>query len=71
MWLKILKQNYSLIKNVNLLKFSNYIVDILAKINQQYNLFLHNYQKHTEKKFKLKDVNFKNYNLISYIQEEY
>jgi ribosomal protein S11 len=66
-WLKILKQNYSLIKNINLLKFNNYIVDILAKINPQYNLFLHNYQKNTEKKFKLKDVNFKNYNLISYI----
>jgi len=66
-WLKILKQNYSLIKNINLLKFNNYIVDILAKINPQYNLFLHNYQKNTEKKFKLKDINFKNYNLISYI----
>lgn len=57
MWLKILKRNYSLINSINLLKFNNYIVD----------LFLYNYQKNTEKKFKLNNVNFKNFNLISYI----
>jgi ribosomal protein S11 len=67
MWLKILKRNYSLIKIINVIKFNNYIVDVLAKINKQCNLFLYNYQKNPEKKFKLNNVNIKNYNLISYI----
>ena len=67
MWLKILKRNYSLIKIINVIKFNNYIVDVLAKINKQCNLFLYNYQINPEKKFKLNNVNIKNYNLISYI----
>jgi ribosomal protein S11 len=67
MWLKILKRNYSLIKIINVIKFNNYIVDVLAKINKQCNLFLYNYQTNPEKKFKLNNVNIKNYNLISYI----
>ena len=67
MWLKILKRNYSLIKIINLIIFNNYIVDVLAKINKQCNLFLYNYQTNPEKKFKLNNVNIKNYNLISYI----
>jgi len=67
MWLKILKRNYSLIKIINLIIFINYIVDVLAKINKQCNLFLYNYQTNPEKKFKLNNVNIKNYNLISYI----
>lgn len=67
MWLKILKRNYSLIKIINVIKFNNYIVYVLAKINKQCNLFLYNYQINPEKKFKLNNVNIKNYNLISYI----
>lgn len=67
MWFKILKRNYSLIKIINVIKFNNYIVDVLAKINKQCNLFLYNYQTNPEKKFKLNNVNIKNYNLISYI----
>jgi ribosomal protein S11 len=67
LWLKILKRNYYLLKYINIINLISFTIDIFTQIYKKYNLFFYIQQINTEKNIKFDNINYKNFNLISYI----